>query len=99
MGAVWYPVTIDRIRRAETWIAFFVKLLPGKFQRCGLYDNKVIAFRDINPLAPVHLLIIPREHITTLNDISEQETMLMGHMLQLPANWQSNMGLRRRVTG
>ncbi|NLX91953.1 MAG: histidine triad nucleotide-binding protein [Firmicutes bacterium] len=44
-------------------------------------DEKVIAFNDINPEAPVHILIIPKEHIPTLNDIGPEQKNLMGHIL------------------
>ena len=72
----------------------FCKIIAGQIPSDVVYtDNKVIAFRDINPLAPVHLLIIPREHITTLNDISEQETMLMGHMLQVARQLAKQHGI------
>jgi len=46
-------------------------------------DDKVVVFRDINPVAPVHILIIPREHIASLNDITEQQTPLIGHMIMV----------------
>jgi len=72
----------------------FCKIIAGQIPSDVVYtDNKVIAFRGINPLAPVHLLIIPREHITTLNDISEQETMLMGHMLQVARQLAKQHGI------
>lgn len=45
-------------------------------------DEKVIAFRDINPQAPSHLLIIPRLHISTLNEILPEHNYLIGHMFQ-----------------
>jgi histidine triad (HIT) family protein len=44
-------------------------------------DEQCIAFQDINPKAPVHLLVIPRKHITSLNDDLENEKALLGHLL------------------
>lgn len=44
-------------------------------------DEKVIAFNDIQPEAPVHILIVPKEHIPTLNDIGPEQKNLMGHIL------------------
>jgi histidine triad (HIT) family protein len=62
----------------------FCKITAGQIPSDVVYkDDKVIAFRDINPMAPVHLLIIPREHIVSLNDITEQQTALVGHMVQV----------------
>ena len=44
-------------------------------------DDQVIAFRDINPQAPKHLLIIPRKHIATLNDVEQEDQALLGHIM------------------
>ena len=43
-------------------------------------DDKVVAFRDIHPQAPVHVLIIPRKHITSMLDIEAEDAELLGHM-------------------
>ncbi len=52
--------------------------IPAKF----VYeDDKVLAFDDINPVAPVHVIIIPREHISTLNDLQPEQKNLMGHLI------------------
>ncbi len=44
-------------------------------------DDWVIVFEDINPTAPVHMLIVPKKHFTTLNDITPDDQFLLGHML------------------
>ncbi len=44
-------------------------------------DDKVLAFTDINPQAPLHMLIIPRKHISTINDATTEDQQLLGHML------------------
>ena len=44
-------------------------------------DEQVVAFRDISPQAPVHALVIPKRHITTLNDIGPEDASLLGHMV------------------
>lgn len=43
-------------------------------------DDYVVAITDINPQAPVHLLILPKRHISTLNDLSVEDQMLCGHL-------------------
>ncbi|MHB9093222.1 MAG: histidine triad nucleotide-binding protein [Eubacteriales bacterium] len=48
-------------------------------------DDRVLVFKDINPLAPVHALIIPKEHLTNLLDINEDNVDLIGH-IHLVAN-------------
>ncbi len=60
----------------------FCHIVSGKIPSDIVYqDEKVIAFRDINPQSPVHLLVIPREHFTSLADLTEKEAHLMGHMV------------------
>jgi histidine triad (HIT) family protein len=54
-------------------------------------DESVLAFRDINPQAPVHILIIPKVHITTLNDLDN--TLLAGYLLQTAVNLAKQEGL------
>lgn len=43
-------------------------------------DDEVLAFNDINPQAPTHLLIVPKQHIATLNDIEESDMALVGRL-------------------
>ena len=45
-------------------------------------DDHVLAFEDINPQAPVHILIIPRKHISTVLEATPEDNSLLGHMLQ-----------------
>jgi len=60
----------------------FCQIVAGKIPSKILYqDEKVIAFRDINPQAPTHLLIIPKKHIPSLAHLSEAESSLMAHMV------------------
>jgi histidine triad (HIT) family protein len=44
-------------------------------------DDRVVAFRDVAPQAPTHILVIPRQHISTLNDLNESNNELIGHIL------------------
>lgn len=44
-------------------------------------DEQVVAFKDINPVAPVHLLVIPKKHMVSLNDASPEDQALLGHIL------------------
>jgi len=46
-------------------------------------DDLVVAFKDLRPQAPVHLLIAPRKHIPTLNDLTPQDNALIGHFFQV----------------
>ena len=60
----------------------FCQIVAGKIPADILYqDEEVVAFRDINPLAPTHLLIIPKKHISSLIQLSEAESSLIGNMV------------------
>ncbi len=59
----------------------FCKIVKGELPAKVVYeDDKVMAFHDINPQAPIHILVIPKKHIPTLNDISEKDKELIGHI-------------------
>lgn len=63
----------------------FCKIVTGEIPAALVYqDDKIIAINDINPAAPVHVLLIPREHIASLDDINEKHSELLGH-IQLTA--------------
>ena len=60
----------------------FCKIRDGKIPGDIVYENDhVLAFNDINPVAPTHILIIPKEHISTLNDLEENHTQTMGELI------------------
>jgi histidine triad (HIT) family protein len=60
----------------------FCQIVDGKIPGDIVYqDEEVLAFRDINPRAPVHLLIIPKKHFASLNQLTEKEMLLMGRMI------------------
>jgi histidine triad (HIT) family protein len=59
----------------------FCKIAAGEIPGERLYeDEHVLAFRDLNPQAPVHVLIIPRKHIATLNDLRDEDAELAGRL-------------------
>lgn len=62
-------------------------------------DELCFVVRDINPQAPVHLLVLPREHIESLDDASHRDELLLGHLLRIGARvinqeGQSDLGYR-----
>ena len=60
----------------------FCKIVAGEIPANILYqDEEIIAFPDINPVAPTHLLIIPRKHIPSLAQLPEAESSLIGNMV------------------
>lgn len=59
----------------------FCKMVRGEIQPKKVYENdRVLAFRDINPQAPTHVLIIPKEHIATINDLGPGHAGLVGEL-------------------
>jgi len=66
----------------------FCKIAQGEIPAKILYqDDKVIAFDDINPQAPIHKIIIPRKHIATLNEINgKEDSNLVGDVVQTAVN-------------
>ncbi len=62
----------------------FCQIVSGKLPTDIVYqDEEVIAFRDIEPQAPVHLIIIPRRHIPSLVQLSQADLSLVGHMVDI----------------
>ena len=60
----------------------FCKIASGEIKADFLFeDDAVVAFRDARPIAPEHVLIIPREHIASMNDMREKHQALLGAML------------------
>lgn len=60
----------------------FCKMASGQIKATTVYeDNDVLAFKDISPQAPVHVLVIPKKHIATLNDLGQEDEGLIGKLL------------------
>jgi histidine triad (HIT) family protein len=60
----------------------FSRIIAGELPADIVFqDDRVTAFRDINPQAPTHILIVPNKEIPTVNDISHDDEAVLGHML------------------
>jgi histidine triad (HIT) family protein len=72
----------------------FCKIAAGDIPSDRVYeDDQVIVFKDIYPKAKVHLLLVPREHIASLNEVDESHDALMAHMLRLLPRLAREQGL------
>ena len=72
----------------------FCKILDGDIPADIVFESETaIAFRDINPQAPTHVLIIPRQHISTINDISEADHSLVGSLFTAAREIAASEGL------
>jgi len=72
----------------------FCKMASGEIQPDIVYeDEDILAFRDVNPQAPTHVLVIPRRHIATTNDISEADAALVGKLTLVAAKIAEEEGI------
>ena len=72
----------------------FCKILAGTAAADVVFqDNRCVVIRDINPQAPTHVLVIPREHLESLDDASQKDESLLGHLLRVSARVANEHGL------
>ena len=64
----------------------FCKIVAGEIPSEKVHEDEVVvAFRDINPQAPTHVVVIPRKHISSLNDLVAQDDIGLGHLVRIAA--------------
>ncbi|MFV2005305.1 MAG: histidine triad nucleotide-binding protein [Gammaproteobacteria bacterium] len=72
----------------------FCKIRDGEIQGDIVYDDDdVLAFNDVNPQAPVHVLIIPKKHISTTNDLSDTDEAIMGKLFSVAKTIAAERGV------
>ncbi len=72
----------------------FCGIIAGKVKGTIVYeDGSVVAFKDIHPQAPVHILIVPRKHIATLADVEEKDKALVGDIFLVAARLAKDHGI------
>lgn len=72
----------------------FLKIINREIPAEIIYEtDDILAFRDINPQAPVHVLIIPKEHIPTMNDLEPQHAEVVGKMFMVAAELAALEGI------
>ncbi|MDZ7261590.1 MAG: histidine triad nucleotide-binding protein [candidate division KSB1 bacterium] len=75
----------------------FCNIVSGKLSSDVLYQGEdIIAFRDINPQAPSHILIIPKKHIPTVNDLQPTDAELLGKMILVARDLAQQEGIAER---
>ena len=71
----------------------FCKIVSGEIPSKKVYeDETVYAFYDINPMAPVHVLIIPKEHISSINEVTPENSAVIAHIYEVAAKLASELG-------
>lgn len=72
----------------------FCKIRDGEIPAETVYENDdILAFKDVNPHAPTHILIVPRKHISTINDLQDSDAAIMGKMMLAAQDIASAEGL------
>jgi histidine triad (HIT) family protein len=74
----------------------FCKIVNGEIPSTPVYqDELTYAFVDINPKAPVHVLVVPRKHIASVDDAGKEDEALVGHLMTVAAEIARAKGLTR----
>ena len=72
----------------------FCKIINGEIPATIVYqDDRLVAFNDINPQAPTHVLIVPRRHVATLNDLTADDDQIVGEMVRRAAAIAKERGI------
>jgi histidine triad (HIT) family protein len=72
----------------------FLKIINREIPANIIYEtDEILAFRDVNPQAPIHVLIIPKEHIRTLNDLRSEHAEMAGKLFLVAAEIAKNEGI------
>ena len=71
----------------------FCKIAAGEIPSTKVYeDDQCVAFQDISPLAPTHFLVVPRKHLASAAQVTEETAPLVGHIYAVIARLASEMG-------
>ena len=74
----------------------FCQIVSGKTSTHFLFENdKVVVFKDINPHAPVHLLIVPKKHIRSINDLNDDEREIVSEMIMVAKTMAKKMAVNK----
>ncbi|MBQ8391422.1 MAG: histidine triad nucleotide-binding protein [Clostridia bacterium] len=72
----------------------FCKIINGDIPSTKVYEDELVyAFRDIEPQAPTHILIIPKEHIASANELTEENASVVGHVFAVAAKIAKEEGI------
>jgi len=72
----------------------FCQIINGELNASIVYqDERIIAFDDVNPQGPTHVLVVPRRHIASLNDLTEEDDQLVGELVRRAAAIAKSRGI------
>jgi len=74
----------------------FCKIINSEIPTEFLYeDEKLVVFKDINPLAPIHLLLVPKKHIRSINDLDESDTTIVSDLIMTARDMAEKMSVNK----
>ena len=72
----------------------FCKIIAGEIPSQKVYeDETVYAFKDINPMAPVHVLIVPKQHIASVNEVTAENSAVIAHIYEVASQLAKELGV------
>ena len=75
----------------------FCQIVEGNIPaKVAFQDDQVVAFHDIDPKAPTHVLIVPRKHVTSINDVADGDDALVGRLVRRARDLAREKGLADR---
>jgi histidine triad (HIT) family protein len=75
----------------------FCRIIAGEIPASKVYeDDTLLAFNDINPQAPLHVLVVPKKHIATTNDVAAEDEALVGQLVRRAAAIAAERGFAER---
>lgn len=84
----------ENVKRAVDPGCIFCKIASGQVPSRKVFeDDELLVFHDIAPWAPVHLLVVPKEHVASLDDMTEADAPLLGRMLALAPGLMRQSGV------
>jgi histidine triad (HIT) family protein len=85
---------LSRIRANMTDTCIFCKIVSGEAKAEIVYrDEQMTAFRDIHPVAPTHILLVPNKHIESVNTLETEDEPVMGHLLAIAGKLAKEEGI------
>ncbi len=73
----------------------FCKIANGEIPATKVYeDDTVVAFNDLEPQAPIHILVIPKEHIASAADVTEENSAVISHIFEVIAKLSKELGMK-----
>jgi len=74
----------------------FCKIIKGEIPSEKVYeDDEILAFKDINPVAPIHILVIPKKHIETLLEVTEEDSKLIAKIYMTINKIAKDLGIEK----